>query len=180
MLKNFNDWKEKNYPTKNITCEDFSYICKEYFSNNLMCEGVQTARYSVEVNYRTNKDEALEGFAKITLGFVSAALKNYGFHTKHVFTEKPLRLLVSSRNWDDGEWVGCVTWNPDHNCFIISKGFYNKDRKTISIQNNKKCDGSSAADIAKALHNTMHHLKSEPDRHMDKLKPSHLKRGPKK
>ena len=182
MLKNFNNWKEENYPTKNITCEDFSYICKEYFSNNLMCEGVQTARYSVEVNYRTNKDEALEGFAKITLGFVSAALKNYGFHTKHVFTEKPLRLLVSSRNWDDGEWVGIVTFNPDHDggCFVVSKGFFNKDRNTTSIQSSEKCSGSSAAEITQELRNMMHDLKDKPDRHQEKLKGVPMKRGPKR
>lgn len=178
-MKSLKEWQEEQYTEQKLSGDDFAVICKDYFTNKLT-EGVQTARYSVEVNYRTSKDEALEGFAKITLGYVSAALKNYGFHTKHVFTEKPLRLMVSSRNFDDGEWVGCVTWNPTHNCFIISKGFYNKDRKTISIQSNKQCDGSSAADIAKNLHNTMHHLKSQPDRHMEKLKAAPMKRGPKR
>ena len=62
-----------------------------------------------------------------------------------LYDEKPLRILVSSRNWDDGEWAGVVTWNSEHECFVISKGFYNRERKTISVQNNKKCDADNAA-----------------------------------
>jgi hypothetical protein len=143
-------------------------------------ESVEVSRYSVEVNFRTNLEEALEGFAKITLGYVSAALKKHGYHTKHVFTEKPLRLLVSSRNWDDGEWVGAVTYNPQSHCFYLSKGFYNKNRRSISIENSQKCEGKSAAEITKELHNMMHSLKDEPNKHVEKLKPVPLKRGPKK
>ena len=172
-MKSFYQWKEEKY-----TCEKLVKACQEYFSDNLN-EGMQTARYSVEVNYRTTGDEALEGFAKICLGFVSAALKNYGYHTKQVFSEKPVRLLVNTRNWDDGSWCGVITWNPEHHCFIISKGFYNKDRKTVSVQTSKKCAGNSAADVAKELHNTIHHLKSQPDKHKEPLKPVSLKRGPK-
>jgi hypothetical protein len=154
-MKSFIEWKELN-------------------------ESVEVSRYSVEINYRTNSEEALEGFAKICLGYISAALKKNGYHTKHVFTEKPIRLLVSSRNWDDGEWVGLVTWNSQHGCFIVSKGFYNKNRKTVSIQKSEKCSGKSAADITKELHNMMHGLKDEPNNHVEKLKPVPLKRGPKK
>lgn len=196
-MKKFENWKKEqsvdHLQEISLSQEEFLNICKEYFSVNLcgsmktfsefrkenLTEAAETSRYSVEVNYRTTGKEVMEGFAKLCLGYVSAALKNHGFHTKHVFTEKPLRLLVSSRNWDDGEWTGLITWNSEHNCFVISKGFYNKNRKTVSIQNSKKCDGESAADLAKDMHNMMHQLKNEPAKHADKLKPVALKRGPK-
>ena len=196
-MKTFSTWRdEKNidkYQQKHVDKEGFLKVCLEYFGatlrgnmktiqehkDNTLVEAVETSRYSVEVNYRTTGDEAVEGFAKICLGYISAAMKNHGYHTKHVFTEKPLRLLVSSRNWDDGEWDGVVTWHPDQKCFVISKGFYNRERKTVSIQHSTKCTGNSAAEITKELVNTMHHLKGQPDRHTEKLKPVPLKRGPK-
>jgi hypothetical protein len=142
-------------------------------------ESASSNRYSVEVNYRTASNEVLDNFAKICLGYVSATLKSHDYHVKHVYEEKPLRILVSKRNWDDGEWAGIVTWNPEHNCFIVSKGFYNKDRNTVSIQKSEKCKGESAADIAKHMINLMHSVKDEPDRSHPKLKPVPLKRGPK-
>jgi hypothetical protein len=197
-MQNFKDWREQKDISKSrevvVTQEQFLKVCLEYFGTALkgsmktyyehreqnMTEAVETSRYAVQVNYRTTGDEALEGFAKICLGFVSAAIKKHGYHTKHVFDEKPYRLLVAARNWDDGEWTGVVTWHPEHKCFVLSKGFYNKDRKTVSIQNSKKCSGESAADINKELFNMMHHLKDQPDRHKEKLKPVPLKRGPKK
>ena len=198
-MKNFQTWKNEQdidgHIKHSIKKEEFLTICKKFFDVNLcgsmkthheylqedITEAVQTARYSIEVNYRTDTKEALEGFAKICLGYVSAALKKYGYHTKHVFSEKPLRLLISSRNWDDGEWVGVVTWHPEHNCFVVSKGFYNKDRKTVSVQNSQKCKSDSASDLAKDLQNMMHHLKNEPDKTSERLKlrPAPLKRGPK-
>jgi hypothetical protein len=196
-MKDFQDWREEQdiseFAEKSVELDEFVRICKEYFAANIrgsmktyfehrqenLTEAAETSRYAVEVNYRTTSKEALEGYAKICLGYVSAALKNHGYHTKHVFTEKPLRLLVSSRNWDDGEWTGVVTWNSDHNCFVVSKGFYNKDRRTVSIQSSQKCDGDSAADVVKTLHNTMHSVKGQPDRHVVKMKPVPLKRGPK-
>lgn len=194
----FHKWRdEKNideFINLNVKKDDFLRICQEYFATTLngsmkthheylqndLIEAVETSRYSIEVNYRTTSDEALEGYAKICLGYVSAALKNHGYHTKHVFTEKPLRILVSSRNWDNGEITGVVTWNHEHNCFVISKGFYNKDRRTVSIQSAKKCAGNSAAEVSKELHNFMHQSKDQPNRHIDKMKPTPLKRGPKK
>lgn len=193
-MRNFNSWKnDKNLNKIEINKESFVDVCKKYFDYNLknslksyseyaskpIVESVEVSRYSVEINYRTTTNEALEGFAKITLGYVSAALKKHGYHTKHVFTEKPLRLLVTARNWDDGENTGLITWNSDHNCFIISQGFYNKNRKTVSISNSKKCSGDSAADLTKELHNMMYDLKGKPNRHQEKLKPVPLKRGPK-
>jgi hypothetical protein len=196
-MKDFDDWKKEQAVDPDqivpVTQEQFFKLALEYFNANLrgsmgtffehlhggISEAVETSRYSIEVNYRTKKDEALEGFAKVALGYVSAALKNHNYHTKHVFSEKPLRLLVSTRNWDDGEWVGCVTWNHDHSCFVISKGFYNKDKKSITIQKSERCKGDNAAEVSRELVNLMHRLKDEPDRHMEKLKPVPLKRGPK-
>lgn len=168
-MKDYKSWKK-----------EIDSACTEVTLNEPIAEAVEVSRYSVEVNYRTKKEEALEGFAKICLGYVSAALKRHGYHTKHVFTEKPLRLMVSSRNWDDGEWVGLVSWNPSQECFVISKGFYNKSKKTVSIQSSNKCSNDNAADISKELHNMMHSLKDKPNNHVEKLKPVPLKRGPKK
>lgn len=142
-------------------------------------ESASTNRYSVEINYRTNAKEVLEGFAKLALGFVSAVLKNHDYHVKQVFDAKPIRILISTRNWDDGEWAGIVTWNDEHRCFVVSKGFYNKDRNTVSIQKSEKCSGDSAAEIAKHLMNYMHNLQDKPDRSGPKLNPVPLKRGPK-
>jgi len=146
-----------------------------------LVEYVKPSRYSVEVNYRSKIDEMMDAFAKIALGYVSAALKGDGFHVKHVYDESPIRILVSSRNWDDGEWCGVVNFNPKHEggSFILSKGFYNKDRRTISIQSSKKCEGNSATDIAKQLREAMHELRDKSDRHTLKLKGVPLKRGPK-
>lgn len=161
-MKRFSEWKS-------------SKLSEEHLN-----EAVEVSRYSVEINYRTKKEEVLEGFAKICLGYVSSALKKHGYHTKHVFTEKPLRLIVSSRNWDDGEWVGLVSWNGNEECFVISKGFYNKNKRTVNIQKSEKCSNDSAAEIAKGLNNLMSSLKGEPNNHIEKLKPVPLKRGPKK
>lgn len=136
-------------------------------------------RYSVEVNFRTKIDEVLTNAAKICLGYASAALKKADFHVRQVFEEKPLRILVSSRNWDDGEWVCLVSWNPEHKCYVISKGFYNKDRKSVSVQGSKHCSAENASEIANEVKNMMHGLKNEPDRHVQKLKKVPLKRGPK-
>ena len=149
-------------------------------ANTSLSETVTNTRYSIETNFRSKIKDMLEAFAKISLGYVSAALKQSGYHVKHVYNEAPIRILVSTRNWDDGEWVGMVTFNPEHECFIISKGFYNKDRKTVSIHNSQKCSGDSAADITKELRNLMHDLKGKPDRHKDKLKGIPMKRGPKR
>ena len=141
-----------------------------------------TARYSIEVNFRSALPDIAESFAKICLGFVSAALKQNDYHIKQIYDEKPIRILVSSRNWDDGEWVGLVSFNPDHEggSFVISKGFYNRDRRSVSIQSSHKCKGNSAADIAAELRNMMFSLKKKPDRHQEKLNPVKQRTGPKR
>ena len=136
-------------------------------------------RYSVEVNYRTKLDEVLKHAAKITLGYASAALKKSDFHVKQVFEDSTMRILVSSRNWDDGEWACVASWNPQRKCYIVSKGFYNKDRKTVSVQDSKTCDAENAAELVAEIKNVMHDLKDKPDRKIEKLKKVPLKRGPK-
>lgn len=148
-----------------------------WLKNSLITES--DTRYSVEVNFRTRTEEVLKSAAKITLGYVSAALKKSDFHIKQRFEEEPYRILISSRNWDDGEWVSSVEWNQEHKCYIISKGFYNRERKTVSIQSHKKCEAESASEIATIVKNQMHELKNVPDRHIQKLKKVPLKRGPK-
>ena len=136
-------------------------------------------RYSVEVNFRTRVDEILENYAKISLGYVSAALKKKDYHVRQVFNENPIRILVSSRNWDDGELVGVISWNSKKHCFIISEGFYNKGRKTVSVQSSQHCNGNNASDITKQAINLMHNLKGKKDRRSLNLKKVPLKRGPK-
>jgi hypothetical protein len=150
-----------------------------------LAEASTATRYSIEVNFRSEKPEILKAFSKICLGYVSAAMKQSGYHVKQVYEEEPIRLIISTRNWDDGEWVGMVHFHPEHDggCFIISKGFYNKNRvpPTVSIQSTKKCDGDSAAEIVKELRNAMHKLRQEPDKTQERqtLKKIPLKRGPK-
>lgn len=145
-------------------------------------EATTASRYAVEVNFRSKIKEVLEQYAKIALGYVSAGLKQNGYHVKLVFEENPVRILVSSRNWDDGEWVGLVHFHPEHDggSFIVSRGFYNKDRKTVSIQKSKKADGDAPSDLVKEVRNLMHELGDEPDRHIEKLRPVPMKRGPKR
>lgn len=136
-------------------------------------------RYSVEVNFRTKLDEVLKHAAKITLGYASAALKKDDFHVKQVFEDSTMRILVSTRNWDDGEWVCVTSWNPHHKCYVISKGFYNKGRKSVSIQGSEHSKADNASQLVSDIKNVMHDLKDKPDRKIEKLKKVPLKRGPK-
>ena len=171
---NFSEWIKVKSITEDTTLQ-------EWLGKNMLMEAVTSTRYSVEVNFRSKTKELLEAFAKICLGYVSAALKQNDFHVKHVYDETPIRIIVSSRNWDDGEWVAVASFNPDLDggCFVVSKGFYNKDRRSVSVQNKQKCSGTSAAEVTKELRNVMHGLKGKKDRHQEKLKPVPLKRGPK-
>lgn len=150
----------------------------DWLKNSSVNEG--NTRYSIEVNFRSKVEEILSGYAKICLGYVSAALKD-GFHVKQIFEDNLIRIMVSSRNWDDGEWVVVVSWNPNHKSFVISKGFYNKMHKSVSIDKDtsKKIESNNAADIVKEVKNLMHHLKDKPDKHIEKLKKVPLKTGPK-
>lgn len=165
MKKDFDEWVEK----RDLGDEVYE----------LIKEDTQRQRYSVEVNYRTKQDEVLEATAKITLGYISASIKNCGYHTKLLFAEKPFRVVVSTRNWDDGEWVGIICYNHKDKHYVIGKGYYNKDRKTISVQSTHKCFGDSASELVKELRNVMEKLKRETPRENIHLKPVKLKRGPK-
>lgn len=158
--QNFNEWLDNKNP-------------------DLMPLSESTSRYSVEVNYRSSLDEVIDSFAKLSLGYVSAGMKHCGFHVKNIYDEKPYRVIISTRNWDDGEWVGLVLFNAKENCFIIAKGHYNKDRKTVSIQGSHKCSVKSAAEICKEMRNYMEKLKKEKPRGSDTLEPVKMKRGPK-
>lgn len=165
-----------------VLLESYKYTNMKSFNeyrSEMLSETAGSNRYSIEVNYRTSSSETLESFAKICLGYVSAALKKLNYHVKHVYEERPIRILVSSRNWDDGEWIVCCSWNPKLNCFVISKGFWKKDTKSMSSTSNFRCKGHDASEIAKEIHNLMHELKDKKDRHQEKLKPAPLKRGPK-
>lgn len=183
-VKKMTDYKtwllKTNNPELFATIEGVQKSLLSFMSRkmSMISESSQASRYSIQVDYRTDMKDVLQAFAKLVLGYVSAGLKKMGMHTKHVFDETPIRLLVSSRNWDDGEWVGLVSWSEKDHCFLVSKGYYNKDRKTVSIQSTKKCADNASA-IAKDMHNLMHHLKDQPDKHVEKLKPANLKRGPK-
>jgi hypothetical protein len=147
----------------------------------MLREATTASRFAVDVNYRTETKEVAKNFAKIALGYVSAALKQNGYHTKHVYDVDPVRLMVSSRNWDDGEWIVEVHFHPDYEggSFVVCKGFYNKDRKSASIVSQKKSEGTSAAAIALELRTMLNELKNQPDRHQEKLRPVRLKTGPK-
>jgi hypothetical protein len=138
------------------------------------------ARYSVEVNFRTQWKEAKDHFVKLVLGYVMAALKQAGYHVKHVYTVKPYRILVSTKQWDDGEWVGIVSFNDEHDCFVFSDGVYNKMRGSCSVAKTARCSGTSAAEISREVVTKMVELKSRHPRDGYHLNPAPQKRGPKK
>lgn len=140
-----------------------------------------STRYSVEVNFRTKLPEVLDGYAKIALGFVSAALKQADYHVKQVFDDGMLRILVSTRNWDDGEWVTVLSWNPHHKAFILTPGHYNKLTKSVSFKQHASTQlkSDNPSELTKVVKETMEKLKNVPDRHIEKLKKVPLKRGPK-
>lgn len=164
-----------------VSPEDLANIFHEYFNKKigLINETVETSRYAVDVNYRTTMEESNHGFAKIALGYVSAALKKMGFHVKLVFSEQPLRIIVSSRNWDDNEWVGMISYNSSLGFFVLSKGYYNRNKKTVTVMTSTKIDGpASASNMAEKLKKSMDDLKSAPERKKTQIKMD-LKRGPK-
>jgi hypothetical protein len=99
------------------------------------------------------------------LGYVSAGLKNCGYHCKTVFKAKPFRVLVGSRDWDHGEWICAVTFNETNKQFLISEGYYNKPKKTISIESSRIAEGDCAVDLVKEVRHVMEKLKrTEPIR----------------
>ena len=194
MMKKFNEFKKEIFSglfenVKNINQEDlesFTSICKQYIKDTFekkesnLTEAIEHTRYSVEINYRTNKEDVSGGFAKIALGYVSAALKREGYHVKLIFDEMPFRIIISARNWDDGGWCAVISYNNKIDMFVLSKGFYNKSKKTVSVTSSEKIDGElNASSMAKKLKNVMDDLKNKKDAHKEKLKGINLKRGPK-
>jgi hypothetical protein len=137
----------------------------------------QTNRYSVEVNYRTTLREVEDGFAQLVLGYISAAAKKANYHVKMVMDEKPFRVIVSTRNFQEGEWLYLVSWNEQKKCFVLSKGFYNKLTKNVITQAHKDCVGMSAAEVYSELMNAMHTVKDQKPHHLE-LNPVKGKRGP--
>ena len=141
------------------------------------------SRYSVEINYRTTFDEVVDNWAKLVLGYVSAALKNEEYSVKRVFEdhEKPYRIIVSSNKngsgFADGEWVGVITHNAKEGCFFISKGFYRKETKNVVVTKTDKCEKKSASEIFKSFKTFMNKIKDEPPK-AAKLKPVKGKTGP--
>lgn len=134
-------------------------------NNQQFDEGSQNSRYSVEVNFDTNKDDCLIAYAKIMLGYISAAMKKMNYHVKLVFSEKPLRLIVASRNWDDGEWVGMIAYNDQKDHFTMSKGFYNRLHKTVSVENTECLENPINAKILSLkLRDMMKDLEGKKDR----------------
>ena len=138
-----------------------------------------SARYSVEVGYRTSHEEVVDNYARLVLGYVSAGLKNVGYHIRNLYNEKPYRILISTRNWDDGEWVGVLLFNSQENTFVVAKGHYNKDRKTVTIQSSRKSPHKTASDLVKEMRNVIEGLKKENPRGSNTLEPVPMKRGPK-
>jgi hypothetical protein len=165
-----------------VSPEELASVFTEYYEKKhsiILNEKVEASRYAVEVDFTTTLDQASHGFAKIALGYVSSCLKKLGYHCRLVFTEKPLRVIVSSRNWDDGEWIGMITYNETLGMFILSKGFYNKLDKTVDIQSKKQIDKPySGQHMAEKLKSMMIDLKKEKPR-MPQQVTINLKRGPK-
>jgi hypothetical protein len=161
--------------------ESLAEIFSDYYGKkySLLNEKVESSRYAVEINYKTTMQEASFGFAKIALGYVSAALKRIGYHVKMVFSEKPLRVIISSRNWDDGEWVGMISYNSQLGCFILSKGTYNRMKKSVNVSQAEKIDGDiSASEMSHKLKKKMEELKDLPCKKQVQIN-INLKRGPK-
>jgi Txe/YoeB family toxin of Txe-Axe toxin-antitoxin module len=164
-----------------VSPEKLAEIFSDYYKKrvSLFNETLERSRYAVEVEFRTTMDEASFGFAKIALGYVSSALKKMGYHVKLVFSEKPLRVIVSSRNWDDGEWVGMISYNTAHNTFVLSKGHYNKSDKSVTVKSSTNMSKPfSGQGMSEKLKSTMEDLKKLPTHKRTEIN-IHLKRGPK-
>ena len=87
--------------------------------------------------------------------------------------------MISTRNFDDGEIVAIACFDHKNLNWVLAQGYYNKDRKTVSIQKSSKCTETSSAELVKKLRNLMEILKKETPRGSNSLKSANLKRGPK-
>lgn len=170
MIQGFTEWLASLDYLANLT-QSFVLITE-----------ADSSHYSVEVNYRTTKKELLDAYAKLCLGFISAAMKKHGYHCKHIYSDVPIRIIIATRNWDDGEWVAILAYNPHHAKFVLSAGYWNKDRRTVTIHEpaTKHLEENDAAGLVTKLVNYMHELKHKEPRKIGILKPATMKRGPKK
>lgn len=146
----------------------------EWYGNNLLLEG--GTRYSIEVNFRTGHKEVADHFIRLSLGYVMAAVKRFGYNVKHVYTNNPAKIIIASRGWEDGSWAGIVSFDKSSSKFNFSEGFYNKFRDTCSVTSTVALKGDSAADVAGEVLEKMEELKKKPPRKTD----DEVKRGPKK
>lgn len=171
MMETFIEWC--------VDRDNLAYLVK--IVESIPLNEADSSHYSIEVNYRTTKKQMLDAYAKLVLGYVSAAMKRNGYHVKHVYQDNPIRILVATRNWDDGEWIATVIYNPQQLAFVLSSGYWNKDRRTVSIHDpaTKKLDVDDAAGIVNQLINYMYELKNKERRKVNTLKPAPMKRGPK-
>lgn len=144
-----------------------------------LLENSQYSRYSIEVNYRSSLEEVIDNYTKITLGYVSAALKNYDYHCKKVFTKRPFRILVATRNWDDGEWIAIVMFDHVNMNFIIGEGFYDKSEKVVRIRKRNKSNAKTAAELVSEVRKKLNEIKDNNPEKTINLKPTLKKPGPK-
>jgi len=69
-----------------------------------------------------------------------------------------------------------ITYNQDHNFFILSKGTYNKLKKTVTINSKEKIDGTiSSYHMVNKIKKDVEEMKNQVLKKNDDLK----KRGPK-
>jgi len=140
----------------------------------------QSSRYSVQIDFQTTAEKAHDDFAKLVLGFLSAALKAKNFQVKKVFEKEPIRIVVSSRNFQEGEIIAVVSHHNDDSCFVYTKCYYNKDRETATKISSEKIPGdNSASSIFKFVYAKMNSIKDEKPHHIH-LNPVKGQTGPTK
>lgn len=183
-MVNFKKWLTENTAYNDESFNEVGIVLYknntiELIEHNLLLES-DKSRYSIEVNYKSGIDEVLKAFAKISLGYVSASMKKKDMHVRHVFNVSPPRIIVSPRGFYDGEPSGIIAWNANKKAFFIADGIYDKEFNTIKIRKEsiKKCEGTTAAEIAKELADLMEDVKERPSE--IKLRGVKKKRGPKK
>lgn len=139
-------------------------------------------RYAVDVNYRTNMSEVMDHYAQLCLGYLKKALNSHGYSVKQVYSVKPYRLIVSTRQWQDREWVGVVNFDEETSSFVWHAAVYDKGRKSAKIPDghSKKLNGRSASALFDELNPLLRELKDRPLRYGEPLKPAPRKRGPKR
>lgn len=139
-------------------------------------------RFAVDINYGTDMGEVIDHYSQLCLGYLKKAFNNHGFPVKQVYSVKPYRLIISTRQWQDREWVGIVNFDEPTSSFVWHEGLYDKGRKTAGIPDgaSKKLSGKSAAALFDEIMPLLRALKDKPLRYGENLKPALRKRGPKR